>query len=140
MTLQRVLASFAVLLVGCSPSEEGIAERYVGDLVERCAVPGFGQTRGVREDFELVLRTADRERYQTNIPICEPDATVVVPGTLELVEAECAQGEVGGTHHLVEGQLIIESDAVSVLYRWTAPGVEGGVIQCEVDVVLSRAE
>ena len=140
MTLQRTLVGFAVLLVGCSPSEEGIAERYVGDLVERCAVPGLGQARSVREDFELVLRTADRERYQTNIPICEPDAAVVVPGTLELVETECAQGEAAERHHLVEGQLVIENDAVSVLYRWTAPGFEGSVSQCEVDVVLSRVE
>lgn len=132
------------LLVACGPAEQPtIEERYIGDVDERCAV-SFGQSLRPRPDFELVLSTEDETHYRTNIPTCEPDAVVIAPGMLELVESVCSvdeEGEVVRERHLVEGTIAIDDDSASLFYRWTAPGLEGGMMsRCEVDNVLMRAD
>jgi len=130
------------LLLACGPGEDVTEERYAGELVERCAA-GVGQTRGTRPGFELVLTTDDEIHYETNIPICHPDATLIEPGRLKLSESACfldGDDVIEGDHHLAEGQIVFDGDSASVLYRWRVSGPEGTRANCEVDNVLLRTE
>ena len=132
-----VLAGF---LVGCGPSVEIPEQRYAGELTSRCA---GGRIISADPDFELVLRTYDDTQFETNIPVCEPHATRVAPGVLELDESECDYG-VGddrvGYHRLLEGELLIEGDEVGMTYRWTGSNTGDEDNICEVDALLMRVD